>query len=99
MSEANIHFELHHHLPDLIDDSPHRGTRTYDSAKPEYRNGVNGFADLVTSDTIGSPVLVIEAKRLSGGAVEHTETLVERTDGREVIDLAGVSVIFDCELI
>lgn len=66
MSEAAIHFELHRHLANSIDDSPHRGSRTYDSARPEYGNGINGFADLVVFDTSESPVLVIEAKRPSG---------------------------------
>ena len=71
MSEAGVHFDFYRHLQNTIDDTPKRGTRTYERVEPEYSQDIDGRADLVVFDA-DDPVLVIEAKRPDG------------TSGREI---------------
>ena len=66
MSEAGIHFDFYFHLRTAIEDDPQRGQRTYERVKPEYKQNIDGRADLVLFDTNDDPALVIEAKRPGG---------------------------------
>lgn len=66
MDEAGIHFDFYHHIRNAIEDDPQRGQRTYERVKPEYKQNVDGRADLVLFDTNDDPALVIEAKRPGG---------------------------------
>lgn len=66
MSEADIHFQLYHHLHNAIEEQPKRGNRTYETIAPEYGDGIDGFADLILFAEDEEPVLVIEAKKPEG---------------------------------
>lgn len=63
MSEADIHFELYHHLENAIDRSPTRDSISYSTVHPEYSEGIHGRADIVVEDSQGDPIFVVEAKR------------------------------------
>jgi predicted type IV restriction endonuclease len=67
-SEASLHFELHRHLMNAIDDGIEASGIQFGRAAPEYSiNG--GRADIVVFDENDSAVLVIEAKRGPGDSV------------------------------
>ena len=66
MDEAGVHFDFYHHIRNAIEDDPQRGQRTSERVKPEYKQNVDGRADLVLFDTNDDPALVIEAKRPGG---------------------------------
>jgi type I restriction-modification system DNA methylase subunit len=63
MSEADIHFDLFHHLQTAIDEAPVREHIHYGDVRPEYSEGISGRADIVVFDNDDNPLLVIEAKR------------------------------------
>lgn len=66
MSEADIHFEFYRHLQNEIDDQPQRQGIKFGQVKPEYGDGLGGFADIVIFDSNGDPTVVIEAKAPDG---------------------------------
>ena len=63
MSEADVHFELYRHLQNAIEDKPDRDGVTFGTARPEYGENIDGFADIVIFDDSGEAVFVVEAKR------------------------------------
>lgn len=63
MSEADVHFELYRHLQNAIEEEPDRDGVTFGTARPEYGENIEGFADIVVFDDSGDAVFVIEAKR------------------------------------
>lgn len=67
MSEADIHFDLYHHLLNAIEDDPVRGDIHYGTVRPEYSEGISGRADLVVFDWSEDPVLVVKAKKPGNG--------------------------------
>ena len=68
MSEADIHFEFYRHLQNAVDDQPQRDGITFGDVRPEYGEGIDGFADIVLFDASGSPAVVIEAKAPNGSS-------------------------------
>jgi len=67
MDESDIHFEFYRHLENAIEENPDRGNITYGTARPEYREGISGRADIVVFDSNDDPVFVVEAKRPENG--------------------------------
>ena len=63
MSEADVHFELYRHLQNAIEDEPARGGVTFGTARPEYGQNIEGYADIVIFDDSGEAVFVVEAKK------------------------------------
>lgn len=63
MSEADVHFELYRHLQNAIEDEPNRNGVTFGTARPEYGENIEGFADIVVFDDSGDAVFVVEAKK------------------------------------
>lgn len=63
MSEADVHFELYRHLQNAIEDEPDRDGVTFGTARPEYGENIDGFADIVIFDDSGEAVFVVEAKK------------------------------------
>lgn len=63
MSEADVHFELYRHLQNAIEENPDRGSVTFGTARPEYGENIEGFADIVVFNDDSEPVFVVEAKK------------------------------------
>lgn len=63
MSEADVHFELYRHLQNAIEENPDRDGVTFGTARPEYGENIEGFADIVVFDDNGEAVFVVEAKK------------------------------------
>ncbi|RJT04760.1 N-6 DNA methylase [Halococcus sp. IIIV-5B] len=63
MSEADVHFELYRHLQNAIEANPDRDGVTFGTARPEYGENMEGFADIVIFDENGDSVFVVEAKK------------------------------------
>lgn len=63
MSEADVHFELYRHLQNAIEDRPNRNGVTFKTARPEYGEDIEGFADIVVFDDSSNAVFVVEAKK------------------------------------
>lgn len=63
MSEADVHFELYRHLQNAIEEEPDREGITFGTARPEYGENIEGFADIVIFDDSGDAVFVVEAKK------------------------------------
>jgi len=70
MSEADIHFEFYRHLQNAIEKEPQRGSRTYTKVVAEYKEEIDGRADLVVFDE-DDPAVVIEAKRPEDGSTNR----------------------------
>lgn len=62
MSEADIHFELYRHLQNAIEEEPDRDGITFGTARPEYGESIDGFADIVISTTAVRPCLSSKPK-------------------------------------
>lgn len=66
MSEADVHFEFYRHLANAIQDQPRREGITFGEVRPEFGEGIDGFADIVVFDNEGDPAVVVEAKPPNG---------------------------------
>ena len=73
MSEADIHFEFYRHLMNAIEDEPCRNGVEFGDVRPEYGDGIDGFADIVLFNESGDPVVVIEAKAPSESSQSRRE--------------------------